>query len=75
MHIKIIEKTLCDKINAKICREIYYVQVIVEFGILLYLFFIYKKNKPHVVQSLVFKITRGNFEVKKIAILFLCDIF
>ena len=75
VHVKIIEKTLRNKINAKICREIYYVQVIVEFGILLYLFFIYKKNKPHVVKSLVFKITREKFEVKKIAILFLCDIF
>ena len=70
VHIKIIEKTLRNKINAKICREIYYVQVIIEYGILLY-----KKNKTHVVKSLVFKITREKFEVKKIAILFLCDIF
>ena len=45
VHVKIIEKILRNKINAKICREIYYVEVIIEFGILLYLFFyIYKKN-------------------------------
>ena len=77
VHVKIIEKTLRKKINTKICREIYYVQVIVEFDILLYLFFIYEKKKknPHVVKSLVFKITREKIEAKKIAILFLCDIF
>ena len=45
VHVKIIEKTLRKKINTKICREIYYVQVIVEFDILLYLFFIYEKKK------------------------------
>ena len=73
VHVKTIEKTLRNKINSKICREIYYVQAIVEFGILLYFLFI-KKN-PHVVKSLVFKITREKFEVKKIAIFFLCDIF
>ena len=44
VHVKIIEKTLHNKINAKIFREIYYVQVIFKFGILLYLFFIYKKK-------------------------------
>ena len=72
VHIKIIEKTLRNKINAKISREIYYVQVTVEFGILLYFLFI-KKKKKHVVKLLVIKITRAKFEVKKIAILFLCD--
>ena len=75
VHVKIIEKTLHNKINAKIFREIYYVQVIFKFGILLYLFFIYKKKINHVVKSLVFKITREKFEGKKIAVLFLCDVF
>ena len=74
VHVKIIEKTLRNKINAKICWEIYYVQVIIEFGILLYFLFI-KKSKPHIEKSLVFKIKREKFEVKKTAILFLCDIF
>ena len=45
VHVKIIENTLRNKINAKICRDIYYVQAIVEFGIQLYLFFIYIKKK------------------------------
>ena len=44
VHVKIIDKTLRNKINAKICRDIFYVPVIVQFRILLYLFFIYKKN-------------------------------
>ena len=74
LHVKIIVKTLHNKINTKICREINYAQVIVEFGSLHYFLFV-KKNNPRVVKSLVFKITREKLEVKKIAILFLCDIF
>ena len=34
MHVKIIENILRNKING----EIYYAQMIIEFGILLYLF-------------------------------------
>ena len=41
----------------------------------LFIFYLYKKNKPHVVNSLVFKIMREKIEAKKIAILFLYDIF
>ena len=43
MHVKIIENILRNKIDG----EIYYAQMIIEFGILLYLFlyiYIYKKN-------------------------------
>ena len=47
VHVKIIEKTLHNKINTKICRELYYVQMIIEFDILLYLFFIYIKKIKH----------------------------
>ena len=69
VHFKIIQKTLPNKIKAirPSDRWIWYS--------ILFILIYKKKNKSHVVKSLVFKITREKFEVKKIAILFLCNIF
>ena len=58
VHVKIIEKTLCHKIKAIRASDpwIWYS--------ILFIFLFIKKNKLHVVKSLVFKITREKFEVK-----------